>query len=419
MNLRNNIVRNDYVARRFINSARQMGLTRNKTWLKRLILKNKIFYYNSDGGVQRLEPSYHLNFSEKLFELIDVFERKFDNNWDIHVEHNPRHDLFEISFLINYEKVTITNSREQSRELTNLLVVLPVAYKIDTNNVYVRSIKGTRITLEQDEWFSGYLHSHLPSIGRIVTTNNTFPVQSFCIGSEDLSELEIELSVDFDAEKFELMLYTIDSLVVWESIEGGPHKYMDTIIAEEEDIRISYSLSIIRDLYIEFKRHVLNNLNYLPLDFVFVNNRYQIKNNSKFMNFIKESFLQNSNLRCYSDNIICKRGTDGEYYSNVLLKNDNLTSSIPSEVLKNIKIDGELPFIYIQGKKIHFNINFSETNNQIDISEYIVYPKFLEYVSEQLESQIYEACVRGSSINKLSNTSNNVRRNSEQNQILV
>lgn len=419
MNLRNNIVRNDYIARRFINSARQMGLTRNKNWLKRLILKNKVSYYNSDSRIQRLEPSYHLNFSEKLFELIDVFERKFDDNWDIHIEYYPSHDLFEISFLINYEKVTITNSREQSRELTNLLVVLPIAYKTDTDNVYVRSIKGTRITLEQDEWFSGYLHSHLSSITRITSASGTFPVQSFCIGSEDLSELEIELSVDFDIEKFELMLYTIDSLVAWESIEGGPHKYMDTIIAEEEDTRISYSLSIIKDLYREFKTYILNNINYLPLDFVFINNRYQIKNNSKFMNFIKDSFLQNSNLRVYSDNIICKRGTDGEYYSNALLKSADLTSSNSLNVLKNIKIDGELPFIYIQGKKIHFNINFSETNNQIDISEYIVYPKFLEYVSEQLESQIYKACVRGSSINKLSNTSADVRRNSEQNQILV
>lgn len=419
MILRNNIIPGDYVARRFVNSARQMGLTKNKNWLQRLIFKRKIAYYNSNDSLYRVPISHLSNFSEKLFELIDVFERKFDDNWDIHIEYYPSHDSFEISFLINYEKVTITNSNDQSRELTNLLVVLPISYKTDNDNVYVREIKGTRITLEQDEWYSGYLHSHLSSINRITGADYVFPVQSFCIGSEDLSELEIELSVDFDIEKFELMLYTIDSLVSWESLEGGPHKRMETIISEEDDDEISCSSSIMKDLYVEFKRYTLNELYHLPFDFVFVNNRYQIKNNSKFMNFVKDSFLQNSNLRRYSNNIICKRGTNGKYYTNRLIQNPDFTSGNPSDILKRIKMNGELPFIYIQGKKIHFNINFSETNNQIDISEYIVYPKFLEYVSEQLESQIYKACVRGSSINKLSNTSADVRRNSEQNQILM
>lgn len=418
MQLYNNTLKNEPVHQRFYNSARQMGLTRNKAWLQKMIFKDKIFYYNSDGDRRAIFFKRDQEaFRDKLFQLIDVFERKYDNNWDIHLDYDPGVKKFEISFLVNYEKVTITNSRNQSRELTNLLVILPLAYNSNTQNVYVRQIQGTRITLEEDEWFSGYVHSHLPSINRIENAYGVFPVNEFCIGTEDLSELEIELSVDFDIEKFELMLYTIDSLVSWESLEGVPHKHMQTVVAELVERRLTLSSNDMQTLY-SMLHNYLTDLPSLPFDFVFVNDHYQIKNNTKFNDVIKDAFLNDYNLKTYVTNVLCKRGTDNHFYSHTALENAGTDNSHILTGIKN-EMDGQLPFIYIQGKPIHFNINFLGTNNRIDIAEYNVYPKFLAYVSEQLESEIYKACVRGSSINKLSNTGDNVRRVSEENQVFV
>lgn len=418
MALQNNTLSGEHVRARFLNSARRMGLTRNRNWLKRMIDKDKIKYLNFNGNTKLLTgPIIKKRFAEKLFQLIEVFERKFDKNWDIHLEYDLFNQTYEIQFLIHYKEVEITNSENASRILTDLVVVLPISY--NRGNVYVRRIEGTRLTIAEDEWTCGYGHSHLPSRMKFGYSDNPFQVSKFCIGSEDLSELHIMLTVDFDIVMFESMLYVIDSLVSWESLEGGPHIRMEKIVTQSDETLIDPNQDRIEDMYLSFQRYYLSKtIKALPFEFVYNNNAYRIKQNSKFTEFVKQGFLTTSRLSQYIPKLFCKKGVAGYYTDTRLVNTANNTTR--EQVLEQMKQrnGGELPFVYIQGEKIHFDIKSVESN-PLDINEFGIHPNFLNYVTEQLESKIYKACVRGSSINRLSNTSPHVRRIPGQDQIFV
>ncbi|ALN97301.1 hypothetical protein BOX09_gp57 [Flavobacterium phage Fpv1] len=418
MDLKNNKSSNKF--QNCISSARISGLTRNREWLKKMIDKGKI-YYNFDDRYEILHKRNYAIFTEQLFELITVFERKFVDKWDIHLT-NRRIDnknYYEISFIMYYPKLEITNSSDQSRELTDLIAVLPVTFSVDNNCIYTKRIQGTRVTLLQDEWNRGYMHSHLPGISKITGFNECLITNNFCIGSEDLSELDIELSAEFDSDKFELMLYTIDSLVAWESLEGGPYFRMGEITIEDAAIRVTTSTSEIMSIYRKFLSYVSYELalpQKLPLNFVYIDGVFKIKKDFVFTQFLKDAFLNNENLKEYVTKVICKKGSDGKFYTYPEM---GQRISGPQLITNKIKEQGsgEMPFLYIQGKKLSFNILPIEQITTIDISEYGIYPNFLDYVCKQLESEIYKACVRGSGINYIETSSNYVRRDSEQNQV--
>lgn len=415
MDLKNNKSYNRF--QNYINSARITGLTRNREWLKKMIDKGKI-YYDFDDRYKILHKRNYAIFTEQLFELITVFERKFVDKWDIHLTNRRIDDknYYEISFIMHYPKLEITNTSDQSRELTDLIAVLPVTFSVDNNCIYTKRIQGTRVTLLQDEWNRGYMHSHLPSIPKISNFSECLITNNFCIGSEDLSELDIELSTEFDSDKFELMLYTIDSLVAWESLEGGPHFRMGQITIEDAAIRVTTLASEIMNIYREFQNYELAVAQKLPLNFVYIDGIFKIKKDSVFTQFLKDAFLNNENLKEYVTKVICKKGSDDKFYT---YPGIGQMISGPQLITNRIKEqnNGEMPFLYIQGKKLSFNILPIEQITTIDISEYGIYPNFLDYVSKQLESEIYKACVRGGGINYIETSNNYVRRDSEQNQI--
>jgi hypothetical protein len=402
----------------YISSARISGLTRNRNWLKKMIDKGKICYATSNVRPEILHKRNYAIFTEQLFELITVFERKFVDKWDIHLNNRriSNKNYYEISFIFHYPKLEITNSSEQSRNLLDLVVVLPVTFSVDNNCIYTKRVQGTRLTLVQDEWNRGYMHSHLPGISKITDFSECLTTNSFCIGSEDLSELDIELSAEFDSDKFELMLYTIDSLVAWESLEGGPHCRIGEITVENAAIRVTTSTSEIMRIYTEFQNYELSVSQKLPFNFVYMDNIYKIKKDSVFTEYLREAFLSNENLKDYIVRVICKKGSDGKFYTYPEI---GQMISGPQLITNRIKEQGsgEMPFLYIQGKKLSFNILPIEQITTIDISEYGIYPNFLDYVCKQLESEIYKACVRGSGINYIETSSNYVRRDSEQNQV--
>lgn len=415
MDLKNNKSSNKI--QNYINSVRIAGLTRNREWLKKLIDRGRIYYY-SNNGCRILQVINYTIFTEQLFELITVFERKFEDKWDIHLTNTKinNRNYYEISFIMHYPKLEITNSVEQSRELTDLIAVLPVAYSVDNNCIYTRRVQGTRVTLLQDEWDKGYMHSHLPAISKITNFSQCLITNDFCIGSEDLSELDIELSTEFDSDKFELMLYTIDSLVAWESLEGGPHIKIESIAIEDISVRLTTPLGEITTIYKHFQNYELVLAQKLPFNFVYIDDVFKIKKDSVFTQFLKDAFLNNENLKEYATRIICKKGSDDKFYTYPEIGQIIFS---PQVIINRIKeqSNDEIPFVYIQGKKLSFNVLPIKQITTIDISEYGIYPNFLNYVSKQLEYEIYKACVRGSGINYLESSNNNVRRNSEQNQI--
>ena len=243
MSLRDNIGDSSDYVKKFLLSAKQMNLTNKKHWLEKLLDSDRFLYRNSLEG-----DSHTIRSAEKkrtiktqLFQLIDVFNRKYGSDWDIHLEYEfiGGKTRFEIFFVIRYEHIIISNSEDRSRELYELFVVLPISWNSNMNCIYISEVLGTRYSIAHDEWFTGYLHSHLGSVDRINSFSRGAYLKTFCLGSSELSELNMELSTEFDETRFELMLYTIDSYVAWESLEGGPYISMDKITLQSPNSRLN------------------------------------------------------------------------------------------------------------------------------------------------------------------------------------
>ena len=417
MNLIDNITGSSNYVEKFLLSAKQMNLTNKKEWLGRLLDSDRFLYRDSfEGDAHTIRSAEKkLIIKTQIFELIDLFNRKYGKDWDIQLE--PKFiggkTRFEIFFVIRYGNIIISNSQNRNRNLKDLLVILPLSYSSSFDCIYFIGIFGTRFTFSHDEWYSGYMHSHLSSIPRINSFYSVGNVKEFCLGSSELSELKMELSTVFDIAQIELMLYTIDSYVIWESLEGGPHITMNKITLQNSESRMNDISDSNCDTLYGYLIDSLNRVerNHLPFNFIYTEGRYKLKNLNELNDFIKDKFI-NTDLSEYNEHILCKRGNDGHYYK---IPNNIRNIQTPKEAINNIKQNNnnELPFIYIQGEKIEFSIINIQEESIIDLNEYIVYPKFLKYVSQQFECKIYNSCIRGSAINYIYNSSSYVRRDSE------
>lgn len=416
MRLRNNIDSSDeydkYI-QKFLLSAKQMNLTNKKEWLGRLIDSDKFLYRNrfKDHANIVVDSEKKAIIKTQIFQLIDLFNKKYEKNWDIHLEFDfvDSKVRFEIFFVIRYESITISNSKNQTRNLKNLFVILPVSYNNSDRCIYFPDILGTRLTLSHDEWYSGYMHSHLGNISKVDNAGLIGIVRKFCLGTSDLSELIMELSTEFNIEQLELMLYTIDSYITWESLEGVPYITMSNITIQVKEIRMKdVSIGYCRSLYDYFKVSFnREEINHLPFDFIYTEGRYKIRDINQLDEFIKNKFIEL--FPKYSTEILCRKGNDGIYYRIP----DSKEFQNPIEIIKKIKKDNELPFVYIQGEKIEFSIVDIQKQADIDLSKYNIHPKFLNYVKKQFECELYYACVRGSAVNYIHNSSDYIRRDSE------
>lgn len=151
---------------KFIINARQLGLTKTKKWLFRLIDKNKLGYFNIRG----LDYTHHqlsgentndiTRFKEQLSLIIDLLNSHYGSNWDMQIDYDYYLGVYLPSVLIHYDKLTIENSDGRSRQINDLIVCLCISNANEGISFY--KPKGTRVTLQADEWSSTYMHSHLP-----------------------------------------------------------------------------------------------------------------------------------------------------------------------------------------------------------------------------------------------------------------
>jgi len=415
MNLSNSM--HDSTSRRqqFINNARQMALTKDPKWLKRLFDKGKIA--TSTRGFTKVIGDDATVYYEQLCQLITLMNNHYGDNWDIHMTVTDR-KLYCPAIIINYDKITITNSTSNERELENLLVYFDLSY--DITGINLSTMKGTRLTVKHDEWSNGYLHSHLPGLEFENTTYSAwdkreeiFKLREFCLGSEDMSELTIEINADpFDIQKFELLFMTLDNYVRWESEEGRPFRYMRNIVLQAAGGKFNMSEDRMQHRFDDLFAMMRSEGMPIPANFVYSEERFKIKHDEFFKEGIKNLYIDY--LKDHSEQVLCKQGSDRSFY-----KISQGAQFNPKETLNKMMINGELPFVYISGKRIYFTITELQPTEEVNLQECIVYPKFLNYVSEQLEIHLYATCVNGAGIYALSNSNDNVNSVPEQSEALV
>lgn len=356
------------------------------------------------------------DFASQIDSIISVLNDKFGDKWDftlmplieeVYNEETSDYDNIykglSITVLLHYPHINISNSRGATAIIQDLIVTFFI--KSNENGtgdqLTVSKLLGTRASLDYKEWFSYYLHSHLNTM-KPTTYDDCFTTKEFCLGSGGITELLADMwdsEYKYDPIIFEAFLYAIDSLVEWESIEGTPYIEFEKNVAStdtEKQLSDTLSKSALSDYFNTFRQTIISDLD--NVDFILSENRYKIKDNLKFREYLKKNLKTNRYL--LQNLLYVKRG-------NKLIGYRSIGPSVTEEVMsERFKQRGELPSIFIQGNELKFKVRGHEGTEEENLTGYKVHPNFINYAKEQLEQQLFIKYIRKSTIDKQNQVSN-------------
>jgi hypothetical protein len=390
MHLKNNKTHVWY--NKFIHSVRALSLSKNKKWIENMVMSGNICV--KEG---KWKDEWAMNYLIQMNQIIDALNVAYKDNWDMHIrayqpesnDNGTKSVVFSLNPIIRYPHITLTNSRDDSTEIKDLIIMIPLTVNDDFDefNFKIQTILGTRMHYSYDHFTYGFVHSHLGSRNQ---ENGDMELGEFCIGSDsEIGEIMLEIEGNgFEENLFGLYLTMIDTIVSWESLEGVPYTEMRKVVSDDKDNIISHSRGVINDYYSLFRREI----DTIDATFIYNENRYQVKNDERLNNFVRNFIMTYAN-GLLIDKLLVKH-KDGNYYAP-----KNVITSSPQELLANAKQnDNELPYTFIQGQKVYLQVTPKKISEPINLNEYNVYPKFLTYVTKQLEKELYEKAVRSSAI---------------------
>ena len=342
---------------------------------------------------------------ENLHEMIKIFEQKFQGNQDLAFEVKRNFEVFELRpyFKVLYPEIEITNTNKEKHTIKNLVVVFSLQWGSLLRKWQIDEMRGLRLTLSYLELDKRYPHSHLSS-SHLTDYFKSMTSSKFCLGSSTLGMSIAEYNTESDKEKSNLVLegilYTLDTYVTWESLEGVPHNYIRNLLplggtAVNDDSLDSHSHSL---KVVDFLKE---NKIPLALDYGVMNGSVFIKNNSGNAEFFK-NILQTS-LFPFQKKYLCfpSQGeiflqADSNFYSVTQVRR------LAKEHKRNNLYGLSSPFTYFNGRKHSLVFSFyMEKKIQKDEQNIIIYPKFLKHVYRELESQIQKARSRSQAVRYL------------------
>lgn len=374
-----------------IKNSKTSGNIRKTRWLYVRALKG--FFH----GVKKNDEDIAKNFANQMDSMISVLNDVHGENWDFDIR-STNNDYgfagFKLYVVINYPNINITNSEGDNHNIKNLVVSFRVKdSELENSEGYpvygMYDIRGTRSSMTYEEWFIGYLHSHL-STNKFQSFSDAFRLGEFCLGEDtEIRYQQENLYAEYSPEMFQLFLWTIDSIVNWESLDGVPYVRMNKITIGTEASQVSMSDKRNLEEYYDNVRKFVDSLN---VDFVFSESRYKIKQNNKFERFIHNLVVEY--LSDYWRRLLVSKVGD-KYYGY-----EHPVINTPEEMKAMFTNSREgLPHFYLRSNKVEFNVE-PYGGELPDINNYKVHPKFIEYVSTRLEQELYYKSVRKSTFEK-------------------
>ena len=264
---------------------------------------------------------------------------------------------------------------------------------------------GLRLTLSYLELNKSYSHSHL-NFSSITSNFKSMTSSKFCLGSSTLGMSIAEYNTESNKEQSNLVLegilYTLDTYVTWESLEGVPHNYIRNLLP--------FGGTPVSDSSLE--SHSLRVVNFLKeskiplaLDYGVMNDSIFIKNSLENAEFFK-GILQNSSITgrgslqreylCFHSQGDTFLKADSNFYSVTQVR--RLAEDCKQTYLYNLS----KTFTFFNGRKHSLVFSFyMEKKIQKDEQNIIIYPKFLKHVYRKLESQIQKARLRSQAVKYL------------------
>lgn len=390
------LILNEKLAYKLIEYWSLSGKIRSTSFLQRLANK-RLLSINSFSIISSEDV---IKFCTVIDSIITVMNRMYDKNWDFHIEpifENNKLKHFKLGIKILFPEIQITNSDNESHTIKNLIVYFNLKKSDYGNGSYCpRSIKGTRAKLSFEEWFIGYNHSHL-STYQPTSFSGVYYLQNFCTGNDtEINNVALCINEQgYSEELFELYLYTINTLVAWESIEGVPFVRMNKITPVNNETYKPVTNPIETSL-----KNTYDKLNFdfsgLILNYHYNDNRYRVKQDSLFSNYVKDIIIRSNDINLIKNYIVKQINTTMYGYS--------ISETVTNPDFKHYRTKEE-PYTVFQGRRIYFQLE--EFSGKIpDINEYKTHPKFLNYVADKLEQQLFYNAVRKSTIERQHQSSN-------------
>ena len=224
-----------------------------------------------------------------IHDVIKKSLLEFFDEDEFSIEYFPKFSVYpEFIYRINiiHKDVTVTNSVEESHYIGDVMTSYHIkaeTYK-DGFRIYSGNSFGlTRLTYTPKDIYSGFTHSH-------VSFGLTASFASFCTGDADLKTDNVIhtriFPISSDDEIFSeahddiiKKATRIDSMVRWESLEGGPYKSIGTLNRPQH--KLNYTHGLIRNTeetpylinriinetndYPDYFRELLDCFSFLPL----------------------------------------------------------------------------------------------------------------------------------------------------------
>lgn len=218
-------------------------------------------------------------------EVVDIFNDFFgEENVDL-----QKSDLEELSIIVHFPKITVTNEQDKSIDITHLWVKIPIS----NNGTLKQRFTMLRSEYTLEQFLSGYSHSHIPPISRHDYRNWRTP----CLGIGPIRSTICTLIRDFSEDTWKLFCLELLKYVTTESLAGGPYIRLERV-ALPSNHQIIFPISIERG-YNSFK---ILNYNNLPL----------------LNNFIKYIILKKPFKFSYAD---CYNIATSNYNTTIILSN--------------------------------------------------------------------------------------------------
>jgi len=342
------------------------------------------------------------NFIPQLESIINVLNRNFDDKWDFYLntdytrytEYNTK---LELSIIIHYPEITITNSEDLEHTIKDLIAVIDL-FTYSYNMLAPVDIKGFRTTLSEKEFINRYTHSHLPK--RPFNKENIFATDPFCIGEE--TELKNLMGMLKDRENkdnyedlFEAFIYNLQSMLEWESLEGVPYNHMNKL---KDNIELTSICYLNFTQVSNFGNRIIKYIETHPdlidqIEFLYDNGLFKIKNDNKFKKLIRKAVVVKDtafeNTFLYEDlHSVLITKQNGE----LLTINPNYQPiDFSAEYIDNPEFA-----VLINGKELKFIVEKTqeEDDKTTSLDNFFINPSILKYVEFKLNKQLQYAIIK-------------------------
>jgi hypothetical protein len=355
-----------------------------------------------------------------LLEYINIFEHKFKENQDLGFIFHKH--AFTPYFKVLYPSITIKNSLGKTHTIKNLVVVFVLSWH--ENKWIIESFLGTRLTMTYMEVMRNYTHSHLNSDVR--SSFFKLSLGNFCQGSSELgtliAEFNIEENKDLKNLTLEALLYTLDTFVSWESLEGVPYEYIESLLPLGLEVTSPntdyYNITC-------FVNALEKDKVPLDLEYYFHNGTIKIKDSLSNSEFIKEKIISDSltlnwSIRNYFKDSFCYKDFSNKRKLFIKANSKPWSKRAYNEHAElwweqNIIDLENPPFTYFCGQKHNFVLSaYTEKTTVINEDNIILHPNILTDVYRELENRIEKKRLRSAVFKKLTtlrNTQNSIRQN--------